>query len=63
MPSPDRRRIMIVGVGPHATRFYLPALAAAGPEFGVAVVAAVELEGLLGEEGVEVREVDDEPLG
>ena len=45
MPSPDRRRIMIVGVGPHATRFYLPALAAAGPEFGVAVVAAVELEG------------------
>lgn len=45
MPAPDRRRLMIVGVGPHATRFYLPALAASGPEFGVAVVAAVELEG------------------
>ena len=45
MPSRDPRRIMIVGVGPHATRFYLPALAATRPEFGVSVVAAVELEG------------------
>jgi len=52
MPAPDRRRLMFVGVGPHATRFYLPALAASGPEFGAAVVAAVELEG----QGLRARE-------
>jgi predicted dehydrogenase len=45
MPNRDPRRIMIVGVGPHATRFYLPALAEAGPRFGASVVAAVELDG------------------
>jgi predicted dehydrogenase len=45
MTRPDPRRLMLIGVGPHSVRFYLPALAAARPRFGVTIVAAVELEG------------------
>jgi hypothetical protein len=35
---------MLAGVGPHARRFYLPAIAELGPRYGVRLVAAVELE-------------------
>ncbi len=43
--KPDPRQLMLIGVGPHAVRFYLPALAAARPHFGVTIAATVELEG------------------
>lgn len=36
--------IMIAGVGPHARRFYLPAIASIGRKYGVRLVAALELE-------------------
>ncbi|MEZ6141693.1 MAG: Gfo/Idh/MocA family oxidoreductase [Zavarzinella sp.] len=36
--------LMIAGVGPHARRFYLPAIANLGPRYGVRLTAAVELE-------------------
>jgi len=45
MANRDSRRIMIVGIGPHSQRFYLPTLAAAEPAFGTSIAAAVELEG------------------
>jgi hypothetical protein len=38
------RPLMLAGVGPHARRFYLPAIAELGPRYGVRLVAAVELE-------------------
>ena len=38
------RPLMLAGVGPHARRFYLPAIAELGPRHGVRLVAAVELE-------------------
>jgi predicted dehydrogenase len=37
--------LLLVGVGPHAQRFYLPSLAALGPEHGVRLRAVVEVEG------------------
>lgn len=36
--------LMIAGVGPHARRFYLPAIAALGGQFNCRLVAAIELE-------------------
>lgn len=38
------RTLMIAGVGPHARRFYLPAIAKLGPRYGIRLVAAIELE-------------------
>lgn len=43
MDDPSRA-LMIAGVGPHARRFYLPAIAALGPRYGIRLVAALELE-------------------
>jgi predicted dehydrogenase len=39
-------RVLLIGVGPHARRFYLPSLAALARTQPVAVAAAVELDGL-----------------
>ena len=39
----DPTRLLLVGVGPHARRFYLPTIAALGPARGIQFVAAVEL--------------------
>lgn len=36
--------LLLAGVGPHARRFYLPAIATWGPRYGVRLVAAIELE-------------------
>jgi hypothetical protein len=38
------RTLMIAGVGPHARRFYLPAIARYAPRYGIRLVAALELE-------------------
>jgi predicted dehydrogenase len=38
-------RVLLIGVGPHARRFYLPSLAASATSDLVLVAAAVELEG------------------
>lgn len=43
MDDPSRP-LMLAGVGPHARRFYLPAIATLGPRYGVRLVAAMELE-------------------
>jgi predicted dehydrogenase len=39
-----KRTVLLAGVGPHARRFYLPAIARLGPAHGVGLCAAVELE-------------------
>ena len=36
--------ILLAGVGPHARRFYLPAIAALGPRYGVRLAAVLELD-------------------
>lgn len=35
--------LLLIGVGPHARRFYLPAIARLGPGYGIRLVGAVEL--------------------
>ncbi|MFO0878130.1 MAG: Gfo/Idh/MocA family oxidoreductase [Gemmataceae bacterium] len=42
--SETSRTLLLAGVGPHARRFYLPAIAALGPRHGVGLAAVVELE-------------------
>lgn len=45
-PTPDQTtRILVVGVGPHARRFYLPHLSASAQNESVVVAGAVELAG------------------